>query len=405
MIIKGKDIVIIGIQPWDISIGSNCKNIAMELSLHNRVLYVNPPVNRISFYKDKASEKMQKRIRVKKGLDKPLVSIGPNMWNLYPPRIVESINSFPQGKIFDFANKINSQRFAGDILKAIKELNFSNFILFNDSSMFLGYYLPRFIKPSLYIYYMRDFLIKDWYWKKHGTKMEPLVIKKADLVLTNSSIYTEYALQYNPSSIMVGQGCDISLFSDASHTIPVATDLGKIKKPIIGYVGQLLSMRLDIQLLIYLMKQKKDVSLVLIGPEDEEFKASELHHMKNVHFLGSRNMNDLPSYIKGFDVAINPQLLNDFTMGNYPRKVDEYLAMGKPVVATATPAMDYFADSTYLASSYEQWVQLIDKALADDTPERQQKRREVAQSHSWENNVLNIYKAIVQTAEAKKIKI
>ena len=36
-----RDIVIIGIQAWDIEIGSNCKNIALELSKTNRVLYVN----------------------------------------------------------------------------------------------------------------------------------------------------------------------------------------------------------------------------------------------------------------------------------------------------------------------------------------------------------------------------
>jgi hypothetical protein len=32
MEIKNRDIVVIGIQPWDIEIGSNCKNIALEFS-------------------------------------------------------------------------------------------------------------------------------------------------------------------------------------------------------------------------------------------------------------------------------------------------------------------------------------------------------------------------------------
>ena len=43
---QGKDIVITGIQPWDIEIGSNCKNIALEFSKKNRVLYINAPLDR-----------------------------------------------------------------------------------------------------------------------------------------------------------------------------------------------------------------------------------------------------------------------------------------------------------------------------------------------------------------------
>ena len=36
--IKGKDIIVVGIQAWDIEIGSNCKNIALEFSQNNRVI-------------------------------------------------------------------------------------------------------------------------------------------------------------------------------------------------------------------------------------------------------------------------------------------------------------------------------------------------------------------------------
>ena len=35
--IKNRDIVVFGIQAWDIEIGSNCKNIALEFAKNNRV--------------------------------------------------------------------------------------------------------------------------------------------------------------------------------------------------------------------------------------------------------------------------------------------------------------------------------------------------------------------------------
>ena len=59
---KGKDIIIVGIQPWDIEIGSNCKNIALEFAQNNRVLYVNPPMDRITRYKYRNTERVQKRV-------------------------------------------------------------------------------------------------------------------------------------------------------------------------------------------------------------------------------------------------------------------------------------------------------------------------------------------------------
>ena len=64
--IRGKDIIVVGIQPWDISIGSNCKNIAEEYARHNRVLYVNSPLDRFTRFADRKDEKIKKRIRITK---------------------------------------------------------------------------------------------------------------------------------------------------------------------------------------------------------------------------------------------------------------------------------------------------------------------------------------------------
>jgi glycosyltransferase involved in cell wall biosynthesis len=91
---------------------------------------------------------------------------------------------------------------------------------------------------------------------------------------------------------------------------------------------------------------------------------------------------------------LNPQLHNPMTIGNYPRKVDEYLALGKPVVATRTEAMREFADCTYLADSGEEYVELIERALLEDNPQRQAQRRALAATHTWENSVGKIYAAV-----------
>jgi glycosyltransferase involved in cell wall biosynthesis len=138
----------------------------------------------------------------------------------------------------------------------------------------------------------------------------------------------------------------------------------------------------------------------LVGPEDDVFKSSSLHQLSNVHFLGSRDSSVLPDYIKGFDICMNPQIVNDATFGNYPRKIDEYLAMGKPTIATATEAMEYFKDYTYLGKTHQDYIALIELALAENSDEKQKERRTFALSHTWENNVLEIYKAIELVAKA-----
>ncbi len=397
--IKNRDIVVFGIQAWDIEIGSNCKNIALEFAKNNRVLYVNPPLDRATLKRDADKEKVQKRIAIKNGEQDVLEEIDTDFWNLYPKSLTESINWIPSHTLFKLLNKRNSVKFAKDIQGAIDKLGFKDIILFNDSSMFLGLHIKSLLKPTQYVYYMRDYLVKVPYWAKHGERIEPQTIKEADIVVNNSTLYEEYGKKYNPNSFMIGQGCDVSLFNDADDTIAIPSEFEGIKKPIIGYVGYLTSMRLDIELLEYIGKYHNEWSIVLVGPEDKDFKNSELHQMENVHFFGSKDESDLPAYVKGFDVAMNPQIVNDWTIGNYPRKIDEYLAMGKPTIATATKAMEMFSDHVYLGSTKDEYVQLIKKSLEENSEELEQQRIAFANSHTWENNVIAIANALKEINE------
>ncbi|GAA4319336.1 hypothetical protein GCM10023149_17990 [Mucilaginibacter gynuensis] len=392
-IIKNRDIVIVGQQPWDVEIGSNCKNIALEFSKHNRVLYVNSPLDRITLLKHKADPKVAKRIDVVHKKADGIVPIQDNLWNLYPDELIESINWIKNDTIYTFLNKVNNKRFARSIDRAIKKLGFKDVILFNDNDIFRCFYLKDLLKPAVSIYYSRDFLLSVDYWKLHGEKLEPQLIAKSDLCVANSTYLANYCGKYNKSSFYVGQGCDLEIFTN-KQGIATPGDVAGLNKPVIGYVGALQSIRLDIDLLEYIAKQKPDWSIVLVGPEDNEFKASQLHGIPNIHFLGSKPAELLPAYINSFDVCLNPQMVNQVTIGNYPRKIDEYLAMGKPTVATRTEAMSVFEEHTYLCNTKEEYVAAIQKALDENSPELQHQRIDFASSHTWENNVKEIYKAI-----------
>lgn len=393
-LITNRDIVVVGQQPWDTNIGSNCKNIAMEFARHNRVLYVNSTLDRITLLRHKSDPKVQKRLNVINGKEDGLVEIQNNLWNLYPDVMTESINWIKSRAIFNSLNKANNKKFARAIQKGIARLGFKNIILFNDNDMFRSYYLKELLQPDLSIYYSRDYMLAVDYWKFHGEKIEPQLIAKSDLCVANSTYLANYCKKYNLRSYYVGQGCDLEMFTNPRDNSQPA-DMAAIPHPVIGYVGALQSIRLDIDLLRHIATQRPDWHIVLVGPEDDEFKASDLHGISNVHFLGGKPPETLPAYINSFDVCLNPQIVNQVTIGNYPRKIDEYLAMGKPTVASATEAMSIFAQHTYLAGSKEEYVTLIEKALQEDTPEKQAERRAFAATHTWENNVREIYNAIL----------
>lgn len=393
--IKNRDFIVIGLQALDSRIGSNCINLAYEIAKHNRVLYVNYPLDRLTLWRERHDPLIQKRKRILKKKEPALVKINDNMWNLFPQTVLESISQLPFDNLFDVLNKVNNHRFAAEIKKAADELQFSNYFIFNDSDMFRGFYLKEILKPELYIYYTRDNLVAVDYWKRQGIRIEAALMKKSDIVVANSTYLADQARRFNPHSYYVGQGCDVSMF-DKSLIESLPDDIINIPKPIIGYIGVIFDLRLDIDILLHIAKSRPDWQVVLVGPEDEVFKNSALHQQKNVWFLGPKKMEELPQYLMAFDVAINPQKLNEVTIGNYPRKIDEYLAMGKPTVATRTKAMEVFDGYTYLADNKEQYVEMIGQALREDNEEKAKSREVFARSHTWENNVAEIYDKIIK---------
>jgi glycosyltransferase involved in cell wall biosynthesis len=300
--------------------------------------------------------------------------------------------------LFDILNKINNKRQAKEIHKAIKELDFKDIIIFNDTDMFRSFYLKELTGAKTYAYYTRDNMIAVDFWKKQGIRIEAALMAKSDLVVANSTYLAELARRFNPHSYYVGQGCDVSLFDKKLISSPPLDikPIMDLKKPIIGYIGVLFKLRLDIEVLEFLARSRPEWSFVFVGPEDDDFKASELHKQKNVFFLGSKKMEELPNYLNYFDVALNPQKLNEVTIGNYPRKIDEYLAMGKPTVATKTEAMSVFAEYTYLAVTKEDYLEMIERALTENSPEKEKQREVFARSHTWEANANEIFKRIEQ---------
>ena len=391
--IENRDIIMFGLQPWDIEMGSNFKDMAVEIARHNRVLYVNRPLDRISYIKHRSDKKIKARILSFKKKQGVLQSIRHNLWVLNPPILLESINWMPSGILYNYFNKRNNNKIAGQIREAKDQLNFKSVILIIDNDFFNALYLKEYLQVDLMLYYIRDYLLSQPYFKLHGEIAEPAIIAKADVVIANSLYLCNYAKKFNANSFYIGQGCDVESFIMNSN--PVPQDVANIKRPVIGYCGNLTASRLDIALLENIATQRPHWNFVLVGPQDNFFKNSVLNKMNNVLFTGSKPAAELPAYVHHFDVCLNPQQINQMTIGNYPRKIDEYLAAGKPVVATATVTMEEFKNHAYLCYNAQEYVIAIEKALKEkDDSILAQARVTFALSHTWQASVQKLYNTI-----------
>jgi len=380
---------------------STSTSLAKELSKHHQVLYVNPAIDRKTSLSGNTDIYTKQAIEKIKQNEPSLSHPSENMWVLNPTCILESINWIPLTAIFSIFNKVNNRRLAKEIRKAVAELKFDNFILVNDKDIFRSFYLKELLTPKQYIYLDRDYTIGFGYWKRHGVTLEPKLMAKSDAVICNSLDFTRNALVHNPNSYYIGNGVDLALFNNAtSWQSPKKFD--EIPKPIIGYVGAILSSRLDIDLIVKTAEAKPDWSIVMIGGEDEEFAQSKLHSLPNVFFLGKIHKEEIPPYMKYFDVCTNPQVVNEITIGNFPLKIIEYLALGRPVVAITTNTMtEVFSEFTYLAENPTEYIQKIEQALEEDTTENQLARVKFAETFSWENIASHVVQ-IIENLQIKK---
>lgn len=386
------DIVIVGLQPWDVNLGSNCVDIAKAFSKRCRVLYVNRPSDIRTELKKWISTPL---LNLHSNKRKPfkLTEVHNNLWVLDTGLILDSVN-FLKGKLFRFFLKRNCKKIANSIKIALSDLGISKYILFNDNDFFQGQYLREELSPKLYLYYLRDYLIGQPYFKRNGKAMEEAIFRKADFVFTNSHYLRNYALRYNQSTHYIGQGCnlDLDLLNKTTHR---PKDLVGFTQPIVGYVGNIVTIRLDLDLLERAASSRKDVIWLFVGPLDKGFRKSKLTTLANVIFTGHKTQQELPHYINSFDVCINPQLLNDTTIGNYPRKIDEYMLLGKPIVARKTDFTKELGDLIYQYENEAEFLQMLDNALSEESSSSKvQERKRIALSHTWDASVNKIFETL-----------
>jgi glycosyltransferase involved in cell wall biosynthesis len=136
-----------------------------------------------------------------------------------------------------------------------------------------------------------------------------------------------------------------------------------------------------------------------VGPGDPRADVSLLKAAANIHLLGPRSYRELPAVLRGASAGLIPYARNELTGSIFPMKVYEYLAAGLPVVATELPALGEVAEVAR-APSAQGMAELLDKALASDTPALRLERSRTAAAHSWDRRLEEIATAVAACQSA-----
>ena len=215
---------------------------------------------------------------------------------------------------------------------------------------------------------------------------EVALLRRVDQVFIHSNGLLRKKGGLNPNTAHIPNGVDY-----AAYSTPVAepTDLAAIPHPRIGYVG-VVKAQLDLQLIRDLARRNPEWSFVIVGPRgflgDKTALLNEMSGLPNIRLLGNRAVHALPAYVQGMDVCMMPYEINDYTNFIYPLKLHEYLATGRPTVASPIDSLVPFVDVVWLATGAAEWQSAIETALgpAANSPDAIRARRARAAEHDWD---------------------
>ena len=171
--------------------------------------------------------------------------------------------------------------------------------------------------------------------------MEQAILRRADLVLVTSAPLLASKREFQPNTHLVPNGVDFAAFAAALAYPHAPAALASVPHPRLGFVGAI-NEKVDLHLLSALAAADRTWQIVLVGPVTLRYNLDDLDALRsqpNVHFIGALPVAQVPHAIAACDVCLMPYKINPWTHHISPLKLYEYLAIGRPIVSTAIPAV------------------------------------------------------------------
>ncbi len=364
--------------------------IISRLSRDYKVLWVAPPLSwRKAFY--------AKSLRMtSRGVSK----ISPSLWTYSPERYLPGLpGRYGLKSLAGFVDGIRVRK----IKSILAAMGIKRLILYIWKPEF-SHYLGKFNEELVCFHIDDEYTFSEVDLPISET--ESKLLKNSDVVFVLSKTLLEKKGKLNSATFYSPMGVDFDYYRQIVEDENIHyDDIVSIPRPRIGYVGYI-KKQIDLKLLLGIAQKRKDWSLVLVGPinkgHQEIQKDIELLRSEgNVYFLGGKKHEELPGYIKDMDVCLMCYRNTAYTNYIYPLKLHEYLACGKPIVATPLENLKDFKDVLYFSDRQEDWIENIQKCLEGQNTELVQKRIAVARGNSWDARVKEI-RAIFQEKLCQK---
>ncbi|MFH0772266.1 MAG: ElyC/SanA/YdcF family protein [Candidatus Omnitrophota bacterium] len=392
--LKNQDIICISSIDWDF-IWQGHQEIMSTLAKNgNRVLFIENTGVRAPRVRDfpRLRKRFKDYFRGVKGIRKEVDNL-----YIFSPIVLP----FPYSRMARFINKF---LLLSVLNRWARAMGFLNPVIWTFLPTGITLDIINNVNKKLLIYYCIDNFAVSSASAKKIRNTEQKVLKAADLVFVTSKALYDYCEQYSDRVDIFPFGVNVDNFEKARVSAAEAPEeLKDIKKPVIGYVGGVHKW-IDQNLVKTLAANRPDYSFVFVGPLQTD--VSSLSEMKNIYFLGSKKHHQLPFLVKYFSVAIIPYLITDYTKNVYPTKLNEYLAMGKPVVSTALPEIEMFNEKydniVRIGNNYEKFAEGIEKALQENDETRREKYIEAAKDNGWLSRIERM-SAIIEKAIERKM--
>ncbi|MBD3169046.1 MAG: glycosyltransferase, partial [candidate division Zixibacteria bacterium] len=371
--LTGRDIICISSMPYGEMWTRKQRLMTLLAEMGNRVLYAEPadPMFASTGAKGRFSSSHERK--------------GENLFILKPR------GRLPFAR-FNFMRGLNLNLYINEVVKYAQKLEFKNPILFT--------YLPVIHAHSPFMQVVdkfpdRSLLVYDCVDEHSETigysdsaaatvhQWDLDLTKNADVVFVTAKGLYDDRKYLNENLFHSPNGVDVDHFSKAlDDSTPLATDIASIPEPRIGFVGSL-SDWIDYNLIAGIARNNPNCNVVLVGPLKRGLKPVEFEGLDNIHLLGKKTLDELPSYLKGFACGINPFKRVGISEKVNPLKVYEYLAAGLPVVSIDMPEVMPLSDVVYIARDDEQFLEGVNKVLSGKFAPDPEKLKIVLTRHDW----------------------
>ncbi len=222
---------------------------------------------------------------------------------------------------------------------------------------------------------------------KELIRRERELLAMADVVFAGGPKIGRDKIKHNANTHSYGCGVDIKHFGKArSKTTKIPDDVANLPGPVFGFFG-VVDERMDYELVAALADAHPEGSVVIIGPMTKIDPAA-VPQRPNLHWLGGRDYQQLPSYVKKFDVCLMPFAINEATEYINPTKALEYMATERPIVST--PVEDVvlqFTGVVKISKTSEEFIKLCGEAATAPDQAAIKRGKMLSERNSWESIV------------------